>query len=176
MLLHVCPRMVYGLSTLLIYTLSYLLWTWRVICTRGRGLALPPLRRDTRGQPNFNWRTRRSSWFLPKFSGLVLSPSLARYSRSLFLSALIQLCQEFPFSLTHSLTLSLSLSLSLSLCLCVSVLQLATWLDSSVSSVSSQLEQKAQHFSELSGETITGLQVSELFSAVVTESGKIYWW
>ena len=55
-------------------------------------------------------------------------------------------------------------------------LQLATWLDSSVSSVSSHLEQKAQHFSELSGESITFLHVSELLSAVVTETGKIYWW
>ena len=55
-------------------------------------------------------------------------------------------------------------------------LQLAAWLDSSVSSVSSQLEQKAQHFTELSGETVTSLHVCELLSAVVTESGKIYWW
>ena len=45
-----------------------------------------------------------------------------------------------------------------------------------MSSVSSQLEQKAQYFSELSGETITALHVSELLSAVVTETGKIYWW
>ena len=45
-----------------------------------------------------------------------------------------------------------------------------------MSSVSSQLEQKAQHFSELNGETVSALRVSELLSAVVTESGKVYWW
>lgn len=39
-----------------------------------------------------------------------------------------------------------------------------------------RLEVKVHSYPELSGETITHLHVSELVSAVVTESSKIFWW
>ena len=42
--------------------------------------------------------------------------------------------------------------------------------------VAQRLEIKAQVHTELSGETINQLHVSELVSAVVTESSKIFWW
>lgn len=55
-------------------------------------------------------------------------------------------------------------------------LQVATWLDQCVSSVSSRLEHPATAFPELAGEGISQLLVCELFTAVSTDSGKIFWW
>lgn len=40
----------------------------------------------------------------------------------------------------------------------------------------SRLEMRACVISEWSGESVASLSVSELVSAVATESGKIYWW
>ncbi len=54
--------------------------------------------------------------------------------------------------------------------------QLATWTDESVRGVAQRLELKAQLFPELSGETVGQLYVSELVSAAVTDSSKIFWW
>lgn len=55
-------------------------------------------------------------------------------------------------------------------------LQLATWVDSSVRGMAHQLELKAQTYAELAGEVVSQLHVSEIVSAVVTETHKIYWW
>ncbi|GIX75673.1 hypothetical protein CDAR_406353 [Caerostris darwini] len=52
----------------------------------------------------------------------------------------------------------------------------ATWLDESLSAVSSKLEHSAQVFSEFQLEKITSLYVCSLFSCVRLESGAIYWW
>ncbi len=56
------------------------------------------------------------------------------------------------------------------------VLQVATFVDGSVREFASRLEGKAVAVSELSGESISTLSVSELVSAIATESGKVYWW
>ena len=58
-------------------------------------------------------------------------------------------------------------------CVC---LQLATWVDESIRGVAQRLELKAQTYAELAGEVVTQLHVSEVVSAVVTETNKIYWW
>ncbi len=49
-------------------------------------------------------------------------------------------------------------------------------MDGSVREFASRLEGKAVAVSELSGESISTLSVSELVSAIATESGKVYWW
>ena len=64
-------------------------------------------------------------------------------------------------------------------CVCVCVcacVQVASWLDSSVSPVVNVVEQVAHTPSELAGETVLQLRSSNLFSAVITTSHKIYWW
>ncbi len=53
---------------------------------------------------------------------------------------------------------------------------MATWVNETVRGVAQRLEMKVQLYPELSGETITQLHVSELVSAVVTDSSKIFWW
>lgn len=53
---------------------------------------------------------------------------------------------------------------------------MATWINETVRGVAQRLEMKAQLHSELSGETMNQLHVSELVSAIVTESSKIFWW
>ena len=120
--------MVYASSTLLSSTLSFLLWTLKVNCTRGRGRApFPPLR-DTPGWLTCSWRMRKSSYFQPRFSGLVLSLSLARYMYMYDISPLAStiICTTLVAHYVASpliripichvpLLLSLSLSLSLSL-------------------------------------------------------------
>ncbi|XP_054724980.1 E3 ubiquitin-protein ligase UBR5-like isoform X2 [Uloborus diversus] len=52
----------------------------------------------------------------------------------------------------------------------------ATWLDETLSAVSSKLEHAAQVFSEFQMEKITSLHVCSLYSCVRLESGAIYWW
>ncbi len=54
--------------------------------------------------------------------------------------------------------------------------QLASWTDETVRGVAQRLELKVLASPELSGETLSQLYVSELVSAVVTESNKIFWW
>lgn len=49
-------------------------------------------------------------------------------------------------------------------------------MDMSVHDFASRLEGCACVISELNGESVASLSVSELVSAVATESGKIYWW
>ena len=167
--------MVYASSTLLSYTLSFLPWTLRVTCTRGRGPAPSPPPRDTPGWLTCSWRMKKSSYFQPRFSGPVLSPNLARYDVKIFFPLALATCSSVCYT-SPLIGASICQEGSYTYSLSPLYTKLATWLDSSVSSVSSQLEQKAQHFSELNGETISGLHISELLSAVVTESGKIYWW
>ena len=53
---------------------------------------------------------------------------------------------------------------------------MATWTNETVRGVAQRLEVKVQPYPELNGETITQLHVSELVSAVVTETSKIFWW
>lgn len=55
-------------------------------------------------------------------------------------------------------------------------LQVASWLDSSVSPVVNIVEKSAHIPSELLGETVTQLHSSNLFSVILTASNKIYWW
>ena len=54
--------------------------------------------------------------------------------------------------------------------------QLATWVDESVGRVGARLERRASAWPELASETVSQLHVCELFSALLTESGKIFWW
>lgn len=54
--------------------------------------------------------------------------------------------------------------------------QVATWVDDSVGMIGEKLEHSAQVFSELSGENVVQLHTCELFTAVLTESGKVFWW
>lgn len=42
--------------------------------------------------------------------------------------------------------------------------------------IGGKLEHPAQVFSELSGESVAQLHTCELFTAVLTESGKVFWW
>ena len=72
-------RMECASSTLLSSTPSFLLLTLRVTCTHGLGRAPSPPPRDIQGWPTCSWRMRKSSYFQPRFSGPVLSLSLARY-------------------------------------------------------------------------------------------------
>ena len=60
--------------------------------------------------------------------------------------------------------------------LVVCMMQVASWLDCSLSPVARVVEQVAHAPCELAGETVTQLQASHLFSAVLTSSNKIYWW
>ena len=60
--------------------------------------------------------------------------------------------------------------------LVVCMVQVASWLDCSLSPVARVVEQVAHAPCELAGETVTQLQASHLFSAVLTSSNKIYWW
>ena len=55
-------------------------------------------------------------------------------------------------------------------------LQVASWLDSSVSPVVNIVEKSAHVPSELLGDTVTQLHSSNLFSVILTASNKIYWW
>ncbi|XP_071034360.1 E3 ubiquitin-protein ligase UBR5 isoform X5 [Parasteatoda tepidariorum] len=52
----------------------------------------------------------------------------------------------------------------------------ATWLDDSLSLISSKLDHSAQVFPEFQLEKIVSLHVCSLYSCVCLESGAIYWW
>ncbi len=54
--------------------------------------------------------------------------------------------------------------------------QVGTFVDTSVREFACRLEGRACVMSELCGDGVASLSVSELVSAVATESGKIYWW
>ena len=53
---------------------------------------------------------------------------------------------------------------------------MATWVNETVRGVAKRLEVKAYLYPELGGEIVGQLFVSEVVSAVVTESNKIFWW
>jgi hypothetical protein len=54
--------------------------------------------------------------------------------------------------------------------------KIASWLDPHIANHACRLEHSAQLFSELSGETVTELKVSSLFTVAITHSKKAYWW
>ena len=49
-------------------------------------------------------------------------------------------------------------------------------MDDCVAAIGGKLEHPAQVFSELNGECVVQLHVCELYTAVLTESGKVFWW
>lgn len=54
--------------------------------------------------------------------------------------------------------------------------KVATWLDDTLSSVSSKLEHPAQLFSEFSTDHVAALHVCPLYTCAQLESGALYWW
>lgn len=58
----------------------------------------------------------------------------------------------------------------------VFVLQVATWVDETLSSVASKLEHGAQQFTEFQGDKIMSLNTCWLFTCARLESGVLYWW
>ena len=54
--------------------------------------------------------------------------------------------------------------------------QLATGVDRSVFEGGRRLVSEARHWAELAGETVSQLHTSELITAAITDSGKIFWW
>jgi len=55
-------------------------------------------------------------------------------------------------------------------------MQVATFVDESLSSVSMKMEHSAQQFAEFQSEKICLLRVCWLFTCAQMESGSLYWW
>ena len=45
-----------------------------------------------------------------------------------------------------------------------------------MANVSSPVEHRASSYSEMGGESVLQLHTSELFSVVLTDAGRLYWW
>jgi len=55
-------------------------------------------------------------------------------------------------------------------------MQVATFVDECLSSVSMKMEHSAQQFAEFQSEKISALRVCWLFTCAQMESGALYWW
>lgn len=56
------------------------------------------------------------------------------------------------------------------------ILQVATWVDETLSSVASKLEHTAQSYSELQGERIVSLHCCALYTCAQLENSLYWWW
>lgn len=56
------------------------------------------------------------------------------------------------------------------------ILQVATWVDETLSSVASKLEHTAQTYSELQGERIVSLHCCALYTCAQLENNLYWWW
>lgn len=59
---------------------------------------------------------------------------------------------------------------------CGCVVQVATWVDDTLSSMASKLEHSAQAFPELQGERMVSLQCCALYTCVQLENSLYWWW
>ena len=55
-------------------------------------------------------------------------------------------------------------------------LQVATWIDETLSSVASKLEHPTQGFAEFSGDKVVAIHTCSLYTCAQMSSGALYWW
>lgn len=54
--------------------------------------------------------------------------------------------------------------------------RIAVWVDVTASHVAQMLEHPAMHFHSLSGEKVAHLYTTDLFTLVITETSRLFWW